>query len=101
MTVSLPEIVTQKRVIDMFKDPNLLGYEYLGDWENRDNNSNIEKEYLENKFPFKNVDALYFNKWSTVVKKRYQVKAMEFTKTKDLLPYVDDMFDLLKSPMEN
>ena len=28
-----------------------------------------EKEYLENKFAFKNVDALYFNKWSTVVKK--------------------------------
>ncbi len=55
-----------------------------------------EKEYLENKFAFKNVDALYFNKWSTVVKKRYLVKAMEFTKTKDLLPYVDDMFDLLE-----
>jgi hypothetical protein len=55
-----------------------------------------EKEYLENKFPFKNVDALYFNKWSTVVKKRYQVKAMEFTKTKDLLPYVDDMFEVLE-----
>jgi len=55
-----------------------------------------EKEYLENKFPFKNVDALYFNKWSTVVKKRYQVKAMEFTKTKDLLPYVDDMFKVLE-----
>lgn len=55
-----------------------------------------EKEYLENKFAFKNVDALYFNKWSTVVKKRYQLSAMEFTKTKDLLPYLDDMFDLLE-----
>ena len=42
------------------------------------------------------MDALYFNKWSTVVKKRYQLSAMEFTKTKDLLPYLDDMFDLLE-----
>lgn len=47
MIVNKPEIVTQKRIIDMFKDPDLLGYTYLGDWKDRENNSNIEKELLE------------------------------------------------------
>ena len=47
MIANKPEIVTQKRIIDMFQDPNLLGYKYLGDWKDRENNSNIEKELLE------------------------------------------------------
>ena len=47
MIANKPEIVTQKRIINMFKDPVLLGYTYLGDWKDRENNSNIEKELLE------------------------------------------------------
>jgi len=47
MIANKPEIVTQKRIINMFKDPDLLGYTYLGDWKDRENNSNIEKELLE------------------------------------------------------
>ena len=54
MIANKPEIVTQKRIINMFKDPNLLGYEYLGDWKDRENNSNVEKElltkFLKNKY---------------------------------------------------
>ena len=46
MIANKPEIVTQKRIIKMFEDPNLLGYEYLGDWKDRENNSNVEKELL-------------------------------------------------------
>tara|TARA_B110000090_G_scaffold178742_1_gene202643 strand:- start:367 stop:1227 length:861 start_codon:yes stop_codon:yes gene_type:complete len=53
-----------------------------------------EKEYLENKFQFKNVDTVYFNRMSTIIKRRFQLKALDFTKTKDLLPYVDEMFDV-------
>ena len=44
--VGQPEIVTQRRVIRHFQD--VLGYDYLGEWRERDN-SNIEEEYL-NKF---------------------------------------------------
>ena len=47
MIANKPEIVTQKRIINMFKNPDLLGYTYLGDWKDRENNSNIEKELLE------------------------------------------------------
>ena len=42
--VGQPEHVTQKRVIALFKDD--LGYDYLGDWSDRPNNSNIEEELL-------------------------------------------------------
>lgn len=51
-----------------------------------------EKEYLENKFPFKNVDGTYYKRISSILKKRLEVKPLRFTKTKDILPYVDEMF---------
>ncbi len=54
----------------------------------------IEKEYLEHKFPFKNVKPKFFEKAQNVIKRRYKLKALEFTKTKDVMPYVDKMFDL-------
>jgi len=44
MSVGKPEIVTQKRVISLFCDE--LGYQYLGDWTDRDGNSNIEEDIL-------------------------------------------------------
>ncbi|MFD0763094.1 GTP cyclohydrolase [Lutibacter aestuarii] len=55
---------------------------------------NVEKEYLENKFPFKNVVKEPIEKISTILKKRYQLTSLNFTKTKDLMPYVDKMFEL-------
>ncbi len=35
---------TQNRIVAVFRDR--LGYDYLGSWEDRENNSNIEEEYL-------------------------------------------------------
>jgi len=43
-SVVQPERVTQNRVIALFRDE--LGYRYLGDWTERDGNSNIEEESL-------------------------------------------------------
>ena len=43
--VGAPEKVTQKRIIKLFEEE--LGYVYLGDWQDRENNSNIEEEYLK------------------------------------------------------
>ena len=53
-----------------------------------------EKEYLEWRFPFSNVNPDTFTKAQALIKKRYQLKTLNFTSTKEILPYVDSMFDL-------
>ncbi len=57
----------------------------------------VEKEYVENKFPFKNVKLELFDKAQEIIKKRYQLKPLNFKSTKDVMPYVDKMFDLFNS----
>ncbi len=66
-TVGQLERETQNRVVELFQDK--LDYRYLGNWEDRDDNSNIEEEiltaYLKKKKYSDNliVKALYeFNK---------------------------------------
>jgi GNAT superfamily N-acetyltransferase len=54
----------------------------------------IEKEYLEQKFPFQNVKIETFDKSQDLIKRRYQLKEINFKTTKDIMPYVDKMFDL-------
>ena len=54
----------------------------------------IEKSYLESKFPFSNVDPQFFLKAQSLIKRRYGIKALSFTKTSEVMPYVNKMFDL-------
>lgn len=56
-----------------------------------------EKEYLENKFSFSNINPEDFQKVQELIKRRYQLTPLNFTKTKDILPYVDEMFDLFNT----
>ncbi len=44
MNIGQPERITQNRVIALFRDE--LHYRYLGDWQDRHNNSNIEEGLL-------------------------------------------------------
>lgn len=45
MSIGDPEIKTQKKVIDFFKDPNILGYQYLGNLKDIQN-KNIKEDLL-------------------------------------------------------
>ncbi|WNM17894.1 GTP cyclohydrolase [Flavobacterium capsici] len=53
-----------------------------------------EKEYHENKFPFSNVKPEFFFRVQDMIKKRYQLTPINFKNTKEIMPYVDEMFDL-------
>lgn len=53
-----------------------------------------EKEYLEHKFPFSNVAIEPIDKIQDLIRKRYELKALNFKTTKEVLPYTDKMFDL-------
>lgn len=46
MNVAQKERKTQDRIVKLFTDRNKLDYEYLGNWEERENNSNIEEGLL-------------------------------------------------------
>ena len=61
----------------------------------------VEKEYHENQIPFKNIKAEFFDKAQELVKKRYNLKPLNFTKTADVMPYTDKMFDLLNISYAN
>ena len=46
MEVGQRERITQNRVVDLFTDKSGLNYQYLGNWEDHANNSNIEEDLL-------------------------------------------------------
>ncbi|WP_026705999.1 hypothetical protein [Flavobacterium soli] len=56
-----------------------------------------EKEYIESKFPFSNVKPEFFVKVKDLIAKRYELTSLNFTKTKEIMPYVDKMFDLFNA----
>jgi GNAT superfamily N-acetyltransferase len=60
-----------------------------------------EKEYIESIFPFANVKPEFFLKAQELIKKRYELKSLNFTKTADIMPYVDKMFDLFNNSYAN
>lgn len=59
-----------------------------------------EKEYIESIFSFNNVDPAQFVKAAELIKKRYGLVPVNFTSAKDIMPYVDKMFDLFNKSYE-
>ncbi|WP_407311942.1 type I restriction endonuclease subunit R [Desulfosporosinus sp. SB140] len=59
-TIGQPERVTQNRIIKLFTDE--LGYTYLGNWEDRSENSNIEEGLLLGYLKKKGYKAAFINK---------------------------------------
>lgn len=53
-----------------------------------------EKKYEENRFPFENVKPEFFYKAQELIKRRYGLKPLQLKTTEEVMPYVDEMFDL-------
>lgn len=62
-------------------------YEHLG--------LKVEKEYVENTLPTRKADPLFFARINELVKKRYSLREVNVKNKKELLRWVDPMFDLL------
>lgn len=55
----------------------------------------VEKEFIESEFSFDNVqNPEVFYRAEKIVKEKYQLRQLNFTKSKDIEPYVNKMFDL-------
>lgn len=54
----------------------------------------VGKTYSENKMFFKNITPESFSKIQELIKRRYHLKALNFTNNKDIMPYTDEMFDV-------
>ena len=54
----------------------------------------VEKFYTESKFYYKNIKPESFLKANELIRRRYKLKAINFSKVKEVLPYSDAMFDL-------
>jgi hypothetical protein len=60
-----------------------------------------EKEFQESTFSFSNVKPEVYVKAQELIKRRYQLTSLTFNRTKDILPYVDKMFDLFNTSYAN
>ncbi len=57
----------------------------------------VEKEYIESKFPASNADPKYFMRIESIIRQRFGLRPLNFRKTADLMPWVDQMFDLFNT----
>lgn len=54
----------------------------------------IGKTYSENKMKFENIKPEFFYRINEMVKKRYHLRALNFSDNKEILTYADEMFDV-------
>lgn len=54
----------------------------------------VAKTYSENIMEFKNILPKYFSRIQELIKKRYDLKALNFTNNKDISPYIGEMFEV-------
>lgn len=59
-----------------------------------------EQKFIETQFYFKDVDIQKYNRYAEIVKKRYELRAINFKSSQEVLPYVDEMFDLFNKSYE-
>ncbi|MDH3321783.1 MAG: GNAT family N-acetyltransferase [Flavobacteriaceae bacterium] len=58
------------------------------------------QKFIESYFYFKDIDITKYKRYAEIVKKRYELKALNFTSSEQIMPYVDEMFDLFNKTYE-
>ena len=56
----------------------------------------IGKEYVETTILIKDINIEKYTKFADILKKRYGYKALNFTSSKEVMPYVEEMFKLFE-----
>ncbi len=57
----------------------------------------VEKKFLELYFLTENVDIENYSRMAQIIAKRYELRTLKFKKTSDVLPWVDEMFELFNT----
>lgn len=57
----------------------------------------VEKEYIESKFPFSNVQPVHFERIQKVIRHRYGLRPLNFEKTSQILPWAHEMFEVFNA----
>ena len=58
------------------------------------------QNFIETFFYFKDVEITKYKRYAEIVKKRYDLKALNFTSTEEIMPYVEEMFALFNTSYE-
>ncbi len=56
-----------------------------------------EKKFIESLFSFNKVPSDMYTRGSRIIQTKYKLTLLNFTKTKQLLPYIDQMFEVFNS----
>jgi hypothetical protein len=54
----------------------------------------VGKGYSENKMKFENIKPEFFRRIQELIKKRYELREVNFTSNKEIMPYTDEMFEV-------
>lgn len=55
------------------------------------------QKFLETNFQLKNVDIEKYSRYAELIKRRYELRAVNFKSSKEVMPYVEEMFALFNT----
>ncbi|MBT8270601.1 MAG: GNAT family N-acetyltransferase [Bacteroidia bacterium] len=60
----------------------------------------VEKRYQESHFYFHDIKPETFQKVQSLIKRRYQLECLNFSRTRDIMSYTEEMFDVFEKSHE-
>lgn len=84
------------------------GFDHIGNmitWHNHDYyvkhfealNFEVGKRFIENKMDFVDIKPEFFRRIQALIKKRYKLRAVNFSNTKDIVEFADEMFEVFSA----